>query len=147
MLELINVSKYYESPADGEVCYVLKDISLELQPGQCVAVTGPSGSGKSTLLNIIGTLDGPSGGKVLLGDIDLAALTARITSERSIIVSMHIRSIPSVIKALSCRSKLADTSSGERSGWTSRSSATAPVAAAAACEVPDITKYSSPSWK
>ena len=74
MLELVNVSKTYESPGSSERLDVLKDISLDLKWGESIAVVGPSGSGKSTLLNIIGALDKPSAGKVLLENRDLADL-------------------------------------------------------------------------
>jgi len=85
MLELINVSKNYESPGGaGSVC-VLKDISLEVEKGQSLAIVGPSGSGKSTLLNIIGALARPTSGRVLfddrnlgeLGDVELARIRNR----------------------------------------------------------------------
>ena len=74
MLELIDVVKEYPSPGGGESLCVLKDISLKVEKGQSIAVVGPSGSGKSTLLNIIGALDRPSSGKVLLDGSDLAVL-------------------------------------------------------------------------
>jgi len=75
MVELIKVSKSYASPGGtAEVC-VLKDITLKVRTGESLAVVGPSGSGKSTLLNIIGALDSPTGGRVLLDGRDLADLT------------------------------------------------------------------------
>ncbi len=74
MLELVNVAKTYESPGSSERVDVLKDISLDLKGGESIAVVGPSGSGKSTLLNIIGAMDKPSAGKVLLEGRDLAEL-------------------------------------------------------------------------
>ncbi|MFH1718357.1 MAG: ABC transporter ATP-binding protein [Planctomycetota bacterium] len=74
MLELVHVTKSYESPgAGGGVC-VLKDITLKVDKGQSLVIVGPSGSGKSTLLNIIGALDRPSGGSVLFDGRDLAGL-------------------------------------------------------------------------
>jgi len=74
MLELINVTKSYESPGTaGDVC-VLRDINLKVEESQSVAVVGPSGSGKSTLLNIIGALDYPTSGEVLFEGKDLSGL-------------------------------------------------------------------------
>ncbi|MFA7160230.1 MAG: ATP-binding cassette domain-containing protein, partial [Kiritimatiellia bacterium] len=80
MLALEHVSKTYPAPA-GQSLQVLKDVNLAVMPGQSVAIVGPSGSGKSTLLNIIGALDSPAGGKVLLEGRDLAALDEKARSE------------------------------------------------------------------
>jgi putative ABC transport system ATP-binding protein len=52
----------------------LRGVSLSVDPGEFMAVAGPSGSGKSTLLNIVGCLDHPSSGRVLVGGQDVAAL-------------------------------------------------------------------------
>jgi putative ABC transport system ATP-binding protein len=52
----------------------LSDIDLDVARGEFVAVMGPSGSGKSTLLHLMGALDAPTSGRVLLGGDDLAAL-------------------------------------------------------------------------
>ncbi|MHC4487901.1 MAG: ABC transporter ATP-binding protein [Planctomycetota bacterium] len=74
MLELIGVSKSYQSPGDrGDVC-ILRDITLKVEKGRSVVIVGPSGSGKSTLLNIIGALDRPTEGRVLFDGRDLATL-------------------------------------------------------------------------
>lgn len=62
------VSKQY--PTRSEPLVVLRGVSFQLRCGESLAVVGPSGSGKSTLLNIIGTLDRPSSGHVLLGGED-----------------------------------------------------------------------------
>src|SRR5437870_9286792 len=82
LLKLTDVSKRYESPTGAESVPVLRGVTLEIQRGESVAIVGPSGSGKSTLLNIMGTLDRPSTGQVLLDgrelnqldDIQLAAV-------------------------------------------------------------------------
>lgn len=50
---------------------VLHGINLEVKAGEFVSIMGQSGSGKTTLMNIIGTLDSPSNGNVLIGDIDI----------------------------------------------------------------------------
>jgi lipoprotein-releasing system ATP-binding protein len=77
------ISKQY--PTRAEPLVVLRDIDLSLSAGENLAIVGPSGCGKSTLLHILGTLDDPTTGSVLLGDInpfslsepDLAALRNR----------------------------------------------------------------------
>src|SRR5213595_1730115 len=74
LLRLTEVSKRYESPTGAEAVSVLRDISIEIGRTESVAVVGPSGSGKSTLLNIIGTLDRPTSGQVLLDGQDLSGI-------------------------------------------------------------------------
>jgi len=74
ILELINVAKSYDVPGGAESNYVLKDVTFQVTAGESVAIIGPSGSGKSTLLNIIGTLDSPTAGRVLLENTDLSQL-------------------------------------------------------------------------
>jgi len=65
-LRLEGVTKRYDvGPHEIEV---LSGVSLELEPGEALAVTGPSGSGKSTLLHIVGALERPTAGRVRLGD-------------------------------------------------------------------------------
>ncbi len=68
LLELEHVAKRYDQP-------VLKDITLQVRPGETLALLGPSGSGKSTLLNMIGTLERPSAGTVHLEGEDIAKRT------------------------------------------------------------------------
>src|SRR5437870_12821972 len=74
LVKLSAVSKRYEAPGGAEALAVLRDITLEIGPGESIAVVGPSGSGKSTLLNILGTLDRPTSGQVLLDNLDLCQL-------------------------------------------------------------------------
>ena len=75
LLRLSGVMKRYDLPgADGEGPVVLREIDLEVSAGESLAIVGPSGSGKSTLLNIMGSLDTPTSGTVLLEGRDLAAL-------------------------------------------------------------------------
>jgi ABC-type lipoprotein export system ATPase subunit len=73
-LHLRDVFKSYHSVIGGPPVTVLQGINLEIQAGESAAVVGPSGCGKSTLLNIIGTLDRPTSGQVLLEGQDLAKL-------------------------------------------------------------------------
>ena len=73
MVSLKEVAKNYPAPGGG-VVQVLKSISLEVEAGKSIAIVGPSGSGKSTLLNIMGLLDVPSAGSVLLEGQNLERL-------------------------------------------------------------------------
>jgi putative ABC transport system ATP-binding protein len=66
MISLKKVYKYYDSKFQRS--FILKDINLEIQEGEFIAIMGPSGAGKSTLLNIIGLLDAPSEGEYFLMD-------------------------------------------------------------------------------
>src|SRR6185369_15637197 len=74
LLKLVEVSKRYDPLDHAPPVEVLRNITLEFGPGESAAIIGPSGSGKSTLLNIIGTLDRPSSGQVLLEGQDLTRL-------------------------------------------------------------------------
>ncbi|MGA2034953.1 MAG: ABC transporter ATP-binding protein [Thermoguttaceae bacterium] len=67
-----NVSKQYATR--GEPLVVLRDVNLALERGENLAIVGPSGSGKSTLLSIIGTLEPPSAGRVILDGQETGAL-------------------------------------------------------------------------
>lgn len=72
MIELRSVGRSYERAA--ETIVALHDVTLSIQSGEFLAVYGPSGSGKSTLLNLIGCLDRPTFGQVLLNGVDPATL-------------------------------------------------------------------------
>lgn len=76
MLTLSNISKSFAAVDGGATTPILRDVSLSIASGESVAIVGPSGSGKSTLLHIIGTLDSPTTGKVMLDDQDLTAMNA-----------------------------------------------------------------------
>jgi putative ABC transport system ATP-binding protein len=56
------------------ITYALKGVSFTIAHGELVSIIGPSGSGKSTLLNLLGALDRPSSGKVLIDGVDLSKL-------------------------------------------------------------------------
>ena len=71
-LQAIEVSKVYPRP--GNTLIALDGVSLAVERGSLVAIMGPSGSGKSTLLNLLGCLDAPTSGKILLDGEDVAGL-------------------------------------------------------------------------
>jgi putative ABC transport system ATP-binding protein len=73
MLEMLGVSKVYGTGAT-EV-RALMDIDLSVDRGELVAIMGPSGSGKSTLLTIAGSLEDPTGGKVMVDGADLSEMS------------------------------------------------------------------------
>ena len=73
MISLQQVSKTYETPA-GEFS-ALKQINLEIQPGEFVGVVGKSGSGKSTLLNMVAGIDRPSSGSVAVAGTEIHTLS------------------------------------------------------------------------
>jgi len=75
MLELVNVSKTYDSPGERSGLCVLRDITLKVEDGEAMVIVGPSGSGKSTLLNMIGGLDRPTSGRVLIDGRDLGRMS------------------------------------------------------------------------
>jgi putative ABC transport system ATP-binding protein len=71
-VELDDVSKRYETAAG--VVRAIDGISLEVPPGTSIAITGPSGCGKSTVLGLIGGLDVPTTGRVLIGGQEISTL-------------------------------------------------------------------------
>jgi ABC-type lipoprotein export system ATPase subunit len=70
VISLESVSKVYD---DGAII-ALDDISLQLERGEMLALRGPSGAGKSSLLNLIGALDAPSAGRLIVDGEDLSSL-------------------------------------------------------------------------
>ena len=76
-LQLDRVTKCYPPPAS---ITAVAGISLQIDAGEAVAITGPSGSGKSTLLNLLGTLERPTSGAVRFGGTDTATMSDRALS-------------------------------------------------------------------
>ncbi len=72
--ETINLTKIYKS--NSVEVYALQNVNLKIHRGEFVAVVGPSGSGKSTLLNLLGVLDKPTSGHVLIDGVDTSTLNS-----------------------------------------------------------------------
>lgn len=72
VLKLNQVSKIYQT--GDKPFYALKNINLNIKPGEFIAITGASGSGKSTLMHIIGLLDNASSGQIILDGQDISHL-------------------------------------------------------------------------
>ncbi|MGQ5524909.1 ABC transporter ATP-binding protein [Chitinimonas sp. PSY-7] len=71
-VSLRHVSKHYQR--GGQIIDVLSDIDFDIAYGDFLALMGPSGSGKSTLLNLIAGIDQPSGGQIIIDEVDIATL-------------------------------------------------------------------------
>ena len=74
LFELINISKEYEKK-DQSSQIILSDINLSINKGECFTIIGPNGSGKTTLLRIMGLIERPSAGKILLNGQDITNLS------------------------------------------------------------------------
>lgn len=73
VIQAIQLTKIYNKGGTGEV-HAVRDISLAVNHGEYVAIMGASGSGKSTLMNILGCLDRPTGGTLLLDGVEVSTL-------------------------------------------------------------------------
>ena len=96
-IELKSVTKVYRSKGVEDVV-ALDDLTLEVRKGEFIAVCGVSGSGKSTLLHIIGCLDQPTSGTVLISGTDVSGLSdsalAKIRNDKIGIVLQDFALIP-----------------------------------------------------
>ena len=100
MIRLKNVTKSYPAKAEenGGVIRALDNISLEVAPGEWLAMMGPSGSGKSTMVNLIGCLDRPTSGEIWLDSQNVAGISAselnRVRAEKIGFVFQQFHLVP-----------------------------------------------------
>ena len=76
---ITNLKKEYVM--DGETVRALRGVDFHVPDGDFVSIMGPSGSGKSTLLNLLGCLDRPTSGQILLGEEDISQVSDNRLSE------------------------------------------------------------------
>lgn len=74
VIDAHNVSKVYNP--DAIPVYAVNNVHLHIEKGEFTALVGPSGSGKTTLLNMIGGLDKPTEGNIIINDVDITKLSA-----------------------------------------------------------------------
>jgi putative ABC transport system ATP-binding protein len=72
LIRLIKISRRYQMGA--EIIHALREVTLDLERGEYVAIMGPSGSGKSTLMNLIGCLDSPTSGDYLINGTQVSQM-------------------------------------------------------------------------
>src|ERR1700685_1287828 len=100
MIKLKNVSRLYpaKAEANGGVIRALDNFSLNVDPGEWIAIMGPSGSGKSTLVNLIGCLDRPTSGEIWLDGEDVANISPselnRVRAEKIGFIFQQFHLIP-----------------------------------------------------
>ena len=75
IIEIKDINKYYSVGA--EKLHALKDVNLEVDEGEFLAILGPSGSGKSTLMNVIGCMDKPDSGSYRLDDCQIEQVSEK----------------------------------------------------------------------
>jgi putative ABC transport system ATP-binding protein len=73
IIEINNLSKVYHE--DGNEVIAVDNVSLQIQQGEFTAIVGPSGSGKTTLLNLLGGIDKPTSGQIIVDGIDITRLS------------------------------------------------------------------------
>ncbi|MEM4537027.1 MAG: ABC transporter ATP-binding protein, partial [Nitrososphaerota archaeon] len=118
VIELIDVKKVYLS--DGIPTEALRGVSLKILRGEFIAIVGPSGSGKSTLLHLIGGLDRPTSGRILIGGVDINKLSddklAELRNEKIGFVFQFYNLVPylPVLKNVELPLIVKDVSSQER---------------------------------
>ena len=75
IIEIRNLSKVYD--AKTIPVYALNGVDLAFREGEFTCIVGPSGSGKTTMLNLLGGLDSPTGGEIVIDNIDITGLKSR----------------------------------------------------------------------
>ncbi|HEY5181530.1 MAG TPA: ATP-binding cassette domain-containing protein, partial [Dermatophilaceae bacterium] len=76
MSAIVEISEVRKTYKTGSITFeALRGITLNVEEGEYIAITGPSGSGKSTLMNILGCLDIPTQGSYLLGGEDVSTMS------------------------------------------------------------------------
>ena len=78
LIETFKLCKYYQN---GTIVKAINGVNLKIEEGEFTSVVGPSGSGKTTLLNLLGGIDRPTKGKVILDGIEISSLPERKLSE------------------------------------------------------------------
>ena len=103
-LTLRGVVKHY--PSAGETVRAVNGVTLEIQPGEIVALYGPSGSGKTTLLLLAAGLMAPDGGSVQFGGRDIGGMSARESAHyRLHDIGFVFQSLPSDARHLGARQR------------------------------------------
>lgn len=104
-IELKNVRKEYE--IGDYIIIALDDITLSIEKNDLVAIVGTSGAGKTTLLNIIGSLDKPTSGEILIENVNIAAMSEySLSSWRAINIGFIFQSF-NLISTLTARENIA----------------------------------------
>jgi len=118
LVELQEIKKEY--PLGRTSVHALKGVSFTIKAGEFVSLMGPSGSGKSTLLNIVGCIDGPTGGAVLVEDRNVADLSDNEQAEMRlrkigfIFQSFNLIPVLNIYENIEFPAVLAGTPKGER---------------------------------
>ena len=91
VIEIKEVNKIYNSSEVKD--HAVNNVTLDFEEGEFVAIVGPSGSGKTTLLNMLGGLDLPSSGKIIIDGVDLSTLKS------SALIDFRMRNIGFVFQS------------------------------------------------
>ncbi|MHC1589531.1 MAG: ABC transporter ATP-binding protein [Candidatus Hecatellaceae archaeon] len=116
--ETVDLTKVYRSGAYK--VYALRNVNIKIRRGEFLAVVGPSGSGKSTLLNLLGTLDQPTSGKILIDGFDTSKLSggelARLRSRKIgfVFQAYNLINRTSVLRNLELPAMILGVPAGER---------------------------------